>query len=76
MATTDAMNADARIADKVVREAIKADTAFYKALLVLARIDKSKVEDSTDKMVVMRALRILHSIQEINADKSLDRARI
>jgi len=65
-----------RAADAYVRKAIAVDGELYKALLVLARIDKGKVEDSTDKMLVMRAHRMVWAIQEVNADKSLPKVRL
>lgn len=72
---SNAVTAEVQTAIDTLIKSVAVDTPLYKACLILARVDKTKVEDSDDKLIVMRALRILHSSQEINAKKSLSKAK-
>lgn len=76
MAQNDGFTAEQRAAEVTLRAACKNDSPIYKAALILARMDKTKVEDADDKLVIMRALRVIHSFQEIASNKSLPKARI
>lgn len=76
MAQSDTFTAEQRAAEVTLRAAAKSDSAVYKAALTLAHMDKTKVDDADDKLVIMRAQRVVHSFQEIAVNKSLPKARI